>query len=339
MHSLRELACLLFLLFQLLFSSFSHAQIACTTNEDLVTFNFGAAAATNASGSTVTWLAGSTSNTYGVATAGSLAANTISFSTSLVNATYEVGFPALTTQGGVANSLDLNMNSVAPGSTLRMRMSFNRPMNKVRFNMLDIDRSTAGPFHDTMEVRGFLNGNTSTIPVITPVTPADYTLSDTAAGGRLIDRNLVVNCPNTSPACNARIDMPNPVDAIEVLFIAGTGFASPGNQRVGFNNFSYCVPKRELSLSKVDNTSTFVAGSSGIYNLTLTNRGGTSTNAPVVVHDVLQLPGVTFAATQPLASGFVCVVSTTTYASDTASCTLATSMPPNSTRQLSLIVR
>ena len=51
---------------------------ACTANEDVVTFDFGAANATNGAGSTRTWTAGTTANTYNVATVGSVGQNTIS---------------------------------------------------------------------------------------------------------------------------------------------------------------------------------------------------------------------------------------------------------------------
>jgi uncharacterized repeat protein (TIGR01451 family) len=322
------------------------APISCTADEDRVTFNFGSAAqaADTAAGRTATWTAGTTANTYRVGSVGSLASNTISFTTSLSpGVAYVAGFPNQGIQGGIANSLDLNMNSNAPGDFLRFRLTFSRPMNKVRFTMLDIDRSAPnGPFHDTMEVRGFLNGNTSTIPVITPVTPASYILSTTTVGGRLIDRQQIGagdnNCLNTDPACNAQIDLPNPVDGVEVLFIAGSGFANPNTQRVGFNNFSYCVPKRELVLTKVDVTPTFVVGATGTYTLSITNRGGAATSAPVVIQDILQLPGVSFVNPQPATAGFSCIVSTTTYAGDTVNCSNPTGLAANSTVTPTLLV-
>jgi uncharacterized repeat protein (TIGR01451 family) len=315
----------------------SSTPLVCTADEDLITFNFGSAASTSATGSTVTWPTGSTANSYSVASLGSIPRNTISFSTSLsAGAVYGAGSPSQAQRGGVANSLDLNMDGSGIGSTLRFLLTFNRPMDKVRFTMLDIDRSAS--FHDTMEVRGFLNGNTATVPAISPVNPANYALSNTASGGRLIDRTLVQSCANTDPVCNAQIDFSNPVDTVEVLFIAGSGVAAPGSQRVGFNNFTYCVPKRELSLTKVDVTPTFVAGATGTYTLSITNRGGAATNAPVVIQDVLQQPGVSFVNPQPATAGFSCVVSTTTYAGDTVNCSNPTGLAANSTLTATLLV-
>ncbi len=318
--------------------------ISCTADEDVVSFNFGSATLVNALGSTVTWAASTTANTYSVASVGSVPRNTISFNVTLSSG---VSFdelspggpvaPAQGIQGGVANSLDLNMDSSAPGDFLRFRLNFNRPMNKVRFNMLDVDR--AATWHDVMDISGFLNGNTTTIPTLTPVTPGAYVQSTTAVGARRIDRVTATNCANTNPSCNVQIDFANPVDGIEVLFLAGSGIAAPNSQRVGFNNFSYCVPKRELSLTKVDVTPTFVAGATGTYTLSITNQGGAATNAPVVFQDILQLPGVSFVNPQPASAGFSCVVSTTTYAGDTVNCSNPSALASNSSTPVTLLVR
>ena len=319
--------------------------LSCTADEDVVRFTFGTTSAvvSNASGSTVTWPAGTTANSYTVASVGSVPRNTISFNVTLsagVNFTqlFVAGpiSPAQGIQGGVLDSLDLNMDSNAPGDFLRFRLNFNRPMNKVRFNMLDADRT--GTWHDVMDISGFLNGNTTTIPTLTPVTPGAFVQSTTAAGARRIDRLTATNCANTDPSCNVQIDFANPVDGIEVLFLAGSNVATPTSQRVGFNNFSYCVPKRELALSKVDVTPTFSIGGTGTYTLSVTNQGGAATNAPVVIQDILQLPGVSFINPQPASGGFTCAVSTTNYASDTVNCTNPTGLGANGLSTVSLIV-
>jgi uncharacterized repeat protein (TIGR01451 family) len=317
------------------------APVSCTADEDVVTFNFGAANVTTASGSTVTWTATNTINTYTVASVGSVPRNTASISISLEGgAAYVAGFPAQGTQGGIANSLDLNMDSPSAGGFLRFRLNFNRPMNKVRFTMLDIDRQGgAFTWHDVMDITGLLNGNTTTVPTLTPVAPANYVLSTTAAGARRVDRTTVLNCANTDPSCNVQIDFANPIDGVDVLFIAGSGVAVPTSQRVGFNNFSYCVPKRELSLNKVDVTPTFVVGATGTYTLSITNQGGAATNAPVVFQDILQLPGVSFVNPQPASAGFSCVVSTTAYADDTVNCNNPTALAANTSTAVTLTVR
>ncbi len=315
------------------------APVICTADEDLVTFNLGAATSSNATGSTVTWPVSSVNNSYSVATVGSIPRNTVTLAlTQSAGVSFAPGFPSQGVQGGVANSLDINMNPAAPGDFTRFRMTFNRPMNKVRFEMYDVDRDTAGPFHDTMNISGSLNGNTASIPTLTPVTPARFALSNTAAGQRRIDTTFVGNCLNTSPVCNVQIDFATPVDAVDVFFIAGNAFANPGTQRVGFNRFSYCVPKRELSLTKVDVTPTFVAGATGTYTLSITNQGGAATNAPVVFQDILQLPGVSFVNPQPATAGFSCVVSTTTYAGDTVNCSNPSPLAANSINTATLLV-
>jgi uncharacterized repeat protein (TIGR01451 family) len=320
------------------------APVSCTADEDVVTFNFGAATSITAAGSTVTWATATTSNSYSIASVGSVPRNTVTIDITLspgvafVTDTFGTTvFPAQGIQGNVANSLDLNMNSAAPGDFLRFRLNFNRPMNKVRFNMLDVDRQTNN-WHDIMDISGFLNGNTTTVPTLTPVTPADFVLSTTAAGARRIDRVTALNCANNDPACNVQVDFGNPVNGIEVLFIAGPGVAAPTSQRVAFNNFSYCVPKRELSLTKVDVTPTFVVGATGTYTLSITNQGGAATNAPVVIQDILQLPGVSFINPQPASAGFSCIVSTTTYAGDTVNCSNAAGLAASSLTTVTLLV-
>lgn len=316
---------------------------ACTANEDVVTFDFGTPQTTIATGSTVTWTASTTANTYSVATPGTLRGNTIGFALSITSvsttaAVWVAGFPALGTQGNVPNSLDLNFNSFAPGDFVRMRMTFNRPMDKVRFNMYDVDRA-AGGWHDILRIAGILNSNTTTVPLLVPTTAGRHTTSTTGAGYSEIDTTFDGNCASTSGVCNVRVDFANPVDAIEVLFVAGTGVAAPTSQRVGFNDFSYCVPRRDLSLTKTDVTPTFVAGQTGTYTLAITNIGGTQTVGTYTVTDIISTTGVLFVNPQTPGGGWTCTVATTTFARDTVNCGRSTALAGNSaTTNLTLTV-
>lgn len=316
-------------------SSFAQSS-ACSANEDVVSFNFAAASSTTATGTSATWTASSTSNTYTVATTGTLRSNTISFGMSITGATWVAGFPAQGIQGNVANSLDLNMDSSAPGDAVTMQMAFNRPMSKVRFNMYDVDRSGTG-WQDVLRITGYINGSTVPIPVLAPTTPGSYSTS-TVAGGNQIVTILDSNCANTDPACNVQINFANPVDRIDVYFVAGPAVASPTSQRVAFNNFSYCVPKRDLHLTKVDTTPTFIAGGTGTYTLTVTNVGGTATSGNYTVTDVLTAAGVSFINPQTPGGGWTCALSTTSSSNDTATCARSTAIPANSTTVLTLTV-
>jgi uncharacterized repeat protein (TIGR01451 family) len=318
-------------------ASAGHAQSsACSANEDLVTFDFAAAAATTTTGTSATWAATTTNNVYAVATAGTLRSNTITFNLSLAGAVWVAGFPAQGTQGGVANSLDLNMDPAAAGESSTMQMNFNRPMNKVRFNMYDVDRSNGG-WQDVLRITGYLSGSTVPIPVLVPTTPGSYSTA-TVAGGNEIVTNLNSNCASTDGSCNVRIDFASPVDRIDVLFQAGPAVGAPTSQRVGFNDFSYCVPRRDLSMTKVDTTPTFVAGGTGTYTLTITNTGGTSTAGNYSVTDILSGSGVSFVNPQTPGGGWTCALSTTSSSNDTSTCTRGTAIPPNSATTLTLTV-
>jgi uncharacterized repeat protein (TIGR01451 family) len=309
---------------------------ACNANEDVVTFNFTAATTINASGSSVTWAASTTSNTYTVATVGSVPRNTVAFNLSLTGPVWVAGFPAQGIQGNNPDTLDLNMDPSAAGQFMTMRISFNRPMDKMRFNMYDVDRQD-GSWQDVLQISGLLNGNTTTVPSFAPVTPASYATSVTANGAAQISTNLNGNCANTATTCNVQVDFTNPIDAIQVVFIAGPAVATPTSQRVGFDSFSYCVPKRELSLTKVDSTNTFVAGQTGTYLLTVSNSGGVATAGNYTVVD--QLPqGLSFINPQSPGGGWACTLSTTTFAADTASCVQASALAANSSTTLTLTV-
>ncbi|WP_291013099.1 hypothetical protein [Hydrogenophaga sp.] len=309
---------------------------ACGPNEDAVTFNFAAASSTSATGSSRTWTASATSATFGVATPGTLRSNTINFSISITGAVWVTGFPALNQQGGVPNSLDLNMDSGAPGDSVNMLMTFNRPMSKVRFNMYDVDRQN-GSWQDVLRISGSLNGATVPIPVLVPTTPGNYSTA-TIAGGNQITTNVSSNCASTIGNCNVQINFDNPVNQISVLFLAGPAVASPTSQRVGFNDFSYCVIKRDLSLSKVGVAPTFVAGQSGSYTLTVTNRGGAATTGNVTVSDILTDSSVSFVSPQVPGGGWVCSLSATSHANDTATCVRSASIGAGSSAQLPLTV-
>jgi uncharacterized repeat protein (TIGR01451 family) len=309
---------------------------ACNANEDVVTFNFAAASSSDASGSSVTWTAGTTANTYTVATVGSVPRNTIAFSLSLSGPVWVAGFPAQGIQGNNPDTLDLNMDPSAAGQFITLRMNFNRPMDKVRFNMFDVDRQN-GSWHDVVRVSGLLNGNTTTIPSFSPTTPASYATLTTANGAAEINTTLDGNCANTNTACNVQVNFTNAVDAIDVVFLAGASVAAPSSQRVGFDSFSYCVPKRELSLTKVDATDTFVAGQTATYFLTVTNGGGAATAGNYTVVD--QLPqGLSFLNPQTPGGGWACALSTVTFATDTATCVQAGALAANSSTVLTLTV-
>lgn len=304
---------------------------ACNANEDVVTFDWGAPQTVTATGTTATWtFAGATTGTFAVATPGTLRSNTITFNAGITNATWAATFPRLTTQGNVIGVLGLVMDANAPNDGVELTMSFNRPMNKVRFLMSDIDQT--GTWQDVLRIFGRLNGITTTLANITPTTPAAVNVSDPLTGARVA--TAVVGsaaCAVTDPACNATVTFANPVDSIVIQFVAGPAVATPVQQVVGLSNFSYCVPRRELILSKTDVTPTFIAGQTGTYTLIVSNLGGTQTAGAYTVTDIISTSGTQFVNPQTPGGGWTCAVSTTTFAQDTVNCGRATALSGNST--------
>lgn len=309
---------------------------ACTADEDVVTFNFSTTLRISANGTSATWTAGSTNNSYQVATAGTVAANTITLTATPGGAApFVAPDPSLLTQGNVSTTLSLNMDPAAPTNGVTLTLVFNRPMDKVRFNMYDVDKSN-GQWQDVMQVTGYLNGIATPIPTLVPITPANYTTT-TFAQSNQITSNTNLNCNVNQNTCNVEINFANPLDRVTVFFLAGPAEAAPSTQRVAFNRFSYCVPKRDLRVTKTSSTATFVAGDTPTYLLTVNNRGGAATTGNTSVTDVISTQGVSFVNPQTPA-GWTCSITTGTRLNDTASCFTATSIAAGGTTVLTLTV-
>lgn len=308
---------------------------ACTANEDLVTLDFGAANATSATGSTRTWTAGSGANTYNVTTAGSVGQNTISFTITTVTAAPLVApYPQTETQGNVANSLALSMNAVAAGDGLTLTFVFDRPMNKLRFNMYDVDRVNGSSFQDQLRLSGYMNGTATPIPSLVPTVAGRHTTA-TVGTANEITTNTNNACNAFTANCNVQVNFTNPVDRVTLAFLGGPAFATPGVQLIALNDFSYCVPKRDLRVNKTSSTVTFVAGTSPTYLLTINNRGGAATTGNTSATDVVSTQGMAFYNPQTPA-GWTCAISTGSLPNDTVSCFTATSVPAGGTTVLTL---
>ena len=265
---------------------------------------------------------------------GSVGQNTITLVvTTMTGAPLVAPDPSLLQQGNVNNSLSLNMDPSAAGQGLTLTLVFNRPMDKVRFNMYDVDRQDSN-WQDRLRIAGYMNGTAVPIPALVPTTPARFTTATVGVSNE-ITTNTNFNCATTDATCNVRIDFSNPVDRVEIAFVAGPAFAAPTTQRVAFNDFSYCVPKRDLRVNKTASTPTFVAGASPTYLLTITNRGGAATTGNTSVTDIISTQGVAFANPQA-PTGWTCAISTGTFTNDTASCFTATAIAAGGTTVLTL---
>ncbi|MCW5649352.1 MAG: DUF11 domain-containing protein [Ramlibacter sp.] len=312
---------------------------ACDANENLVTFVFGTTRSTSATGGTGTWTSAALGPfSFGVGTStGAITANTVTFQASIDGASSwsapggtAPNAPRLANYGGFTNSLALAMTGTTAGFGTHLTLNFSRPMDKLRLIMGDVDYS-ANNWQDVLRVTGSLNGNTVIAPGMTVGTPANFAIATNSPSAGTTEVTALAaagNCAGTSAACNVTVTFANPVDSVQIDFIAGNPGINPSvGQVVGFQNFSYCVPRRDLSMVKVDTTPTFVAGNTGTYTLTITNQGGTQTLAasPILVQD--QLPqGLSFISPQSPGGGWSCTISTTTFASDTVDCNRGTTV-------------
>lgn len=332
-----------------LMSSAGWTQTCVAGNETLVTFNFGTAISTNATGGTGTWVTASTgpaSLALGTVAAGT--ANTLTFQMdkSAGAAWASPGAPAGTapvqyTAGNMANSLLLAMDAAASGDWTAMTVTFARPMNKVRFIIGDADYGNGGgsTFQDVFRVTGYAAGTGVTAPALTPNIPADYTTTTIGGITAQITRTNTANCGTATTNCNVQVDFSQTIDSFRLQFLAGPNWATPTLQYVSFDNFSFCEPnKPDLKLTKAATTTTFVAGQTGTYTFVASNVGGTATSGNYTVTDVISTTGVTFPSPQSPGGGWTCIVGTTTVASDTASCSRSTALPVNGSATLTLTV-
>jgi uncharacterized repeat protein (TIGR01451 family) len=309
---------------------------ACTANEDLVTFNFGTANTSNASGTTGTWTGGTFSNSYLVST-NIAAQHTISFAyTTSSLAVIDPGDPSLGTQGNNPNPVSANVDTSAPGTGITITFSFSRLVTKFRFNAYDLDRTNT--WQDVLFISGFDNNTGIATPTLVPTTPGNYSVTSVGNASQIttiFDRN----CAATDTLCNLQVNFASPLNQVVVAHVAGPDVAAPVKQRVAFNDFSYCVPRPapDLKVDKTSGTATFVAGATTTYLLKVTNQGLASTTGQTSVTDVISTQGVSFVSPQA-PPGWTCALSTTTFAADTASCFTATAIAAGGTTVLTLTI-
>lgn len=312
---------------------------ACNTNENVVTFRFGAVRSTNATGGTGTWTAAALGPfSYGVGTStGAITANTVTFQASIdagpawsAPGGVAPNAPRLATYGNYLNTLALAMTGTTAGLGTHLTLTFSRPMDKLLLVMTDVDYS-ANNWQDVLRATGYLNGNVVVAPAMSVTNAGSFTIatnSPTPGTTQVTALPSVGNCGTASTVCNVTVTFANPVDAVRLDFLAGNPGINPSvGQVVGFQNFAYCVPRRDLFLVKADTTPTFVAGGTGTYTLTITNQGGTQTLAsiPIVVQDILPA-GLTFINPQAPGGGWTCTLGTTTFVADTANCSRGTTV-------------
>jgi uncharacterized repeat protein (TIGR01451 family) len=322
------------MMLSMLCPSLALAQAApCTPNEDSVTFFFATAASQGSVGASGVWPAGSMSNTFPVASTAYPNYNTIAFTiTASASAPLVSPDPSQQLLGADNNSLDMNMNATGPGQGITLTMVFNRPMDKISFTMHDLDRyptvttstSTVVGWQDVVRVAGYLNSAPMPAPVLVPQLPSNHAITSVAEFTQ-ITPVVSGNCGSNTNLCNFKVNFSDPVDRVVVVFESGSLIADPAEQRIGFNNILYCVPKRDLRLLKAGPATPFIAGKTATYSLTASNLGNVATTGSVDITDVIATQGVSFVTPQTPA-GWSCTFTNTAAANDTANCSRSTAI-------------
>ena len=211
------------------------------------------------------------------------------------------GYPTTQQSGGIANTFWIQVDRVNVTDTNLVTLAFNKPVNKLRFTVTDLDTydTGAGKYQDLVTVTGGAPGGGGVTPSAT-ATSALVTISGNVAfaTNTVGDGN---NCDLTSAQCNATFNFGAPVLNAAVLYgNASTAYGNPPAQGIGIGNLGFCIPNVDLSMVKDDGGASFTAGSTGTYTFTVTNNGGVATTAVTTMKDILPA-GMSFVA--PLAAG------------------------------------
>ena len=232
----------------------------------------------------VSWTAGSTTNSYSVSNLGTVGFNiTRTGGAWLANATYGGQSPARqnAVTGGFSPaqfSIFELINFTNQSETATTTITLPTAVPGAQFRIFDIDYS-AGQFADRITVTGSYNGNSVT-PVLTNGV-SNYVIGNSAFGD--------ATSADTSANGNLVITFTSPVDTISITY--GNHLlapADPGQQAVAIHDITFCRPVANLTVSKIssvlsDGVSTTnpkaIPGATVRYCITLSNAGsGTATS-------------------------------------------------------------
>lgn len=213
------------------------AALACNANEIAQTFTFGGGNA---------WTGGSSTNNYTVGTAPN--AVTLTFTNTQVS-TAIAGDPSLRQSGNNANALVISGTNSPVGATLStLALSTNRTINKLTYNVYDMDFSASGASNFRDRIVATRNGG-SFPTAMTAVTPANETI--TLASGNARATNSA-NCAETDTGCNIEIQFNTTgISSASTQFLADHASGTTVQQSIGFGQYSWCLPKTTLTLRKV----------------------------------------------------------------------------------------
>jgi hypothetical protein len=235
------------------------AALACNANEIAQTFTFGGGNA---------WTGGSSTNNYTVGTAPN--AVTLTFTNTQISTPIS-GDPSLRQSGNNANALVISGTNSPVGATLStLALSTNRTINKLTYNVYDMDFSASGASNFRDRIVATRNGG-GFPTAMTAVTPANETI--TLASGNASATNSA-NCAATDTGCNIEIQFNTTgITSASTQFLADHASDTTAQQSIGFGEYSWCLPRHPtVTISKVSN------GSTGSFTFTNTHLASGTTN-------------------------------------------------------------
>ncbi|QZD88938.1 DUF11 domain-containing protein [Qipengyuania aurantiaca] len=235
----------------------------------------------------VSWTAGSTNNSYALASFGNIGfaiSNTGTYVTAV-----EFGGTSPTLQstftGGLSpteRNLAVITNQTSQGGSATITISLPRGFEGLQFTIFDVDFAS-GQFADRVTVTGSLSGSSVT-PVLTNGN-SNYVSGNVAIGDAASDSD--------SGRGNLTVTFTHKIDTVTISYgNHTTAPADPGNQGIGLHDIEMCLPYTTVSVTKVSsvvsdpvNGSTnpkAIPGAVVEYLISVTNTGAEAADADSV---------------------------------------------------------
>ena len=235
----------------------------------------------------VSWTAGSTSNSYALGSFGNIGFSISNPGAYVTSATFGGTSPTLqsTFTGGLSpaqRNLAVITNQTSQGNSATITISLPRGFEGLQFTIFDVDFAS-GQFSDRVTVTGSLSGSSVT-PTLTNGN-ANYVNGNLAIGDAASDSD--------SGRGNLVVTFTDKIDTITITYGNHTTAPSdPGNQGIGIHDIEMCLPFTTVSVTKVSSVvSDPVNGSTNPkalpgaiveYLISVTNTGGENADADSV---------------------------------------------------------
>jgi len=236
----------------------------------------------------VSWSAGSTSNSYALGSFGNIAFNLTNDGAYLNNATFGGQSPTLQSAftGGLSpaqRSLAVVADQTNRSGVATITVTLPRAFDGVQFTIFDVDYA-ANQFTDRVVVTGS-NGGSSVTPTLSNGN-VNYVSGNTAIGDGASDSD--------SSAGNLVVTFTGKVDTIVITYgNHSTAPNNPGQQGIALHDISFCRPYTTLNVTKISSViSDPVNGTSNPkaipgalieYLITVNNTGSERTDSDTVV--------------------------------------------------------